>query len=308
MRNTRILTMILCFGLLVQVCPKNASGVPVRASVGIAPMGHFVEKVGGNQVEVDVLVRPGQSPATFEPTPKQMANLSQADVYFSLPFAFEQRLMGKLKDINPEIRLVDSCNGIELRTMTETHAHGEKDEQSDVVHHTAPDPHVWLNPKLVKVIASNVCEALAKLSPEHSANFRNNLRSFELELREVDQTIEKSFKPLKGKKMLVFHPAFGYFADAYGLEQVAIQESGKEPGPKRMADLIEHAEAEKLTAVFVQRQFSQKTAEKIGKEIGARVVTLDPLSKDYLNNLLDMANTIRKKLSEKRSPGAETDD
>lgn len=253
----------------------------IRVFVSILPQAYFVERVGGAYVDVEVLVGPGRSPATYEPTPKQIARLSRSRVYFRIGTPFEKGFMEKLARTHQDLNVIDIRNGVTLRYF-------KSEERRQVA-----DPHTWLDPKRVKIMASTVCEGLIRAAPEHRTAFEENLKAFQADLDRVDSKISKTLAPLTGGKFYVFHPAFGYFGDSYGLTQVAVEIEGKEPTPKQLADLIERAKADKVKVVFVQPQFAGRNARTIAEAIGGAVVPMDPLSRDYLNNLEKMAGALK---------------
>jgi zinc transport system substrate-binding protein len=271
----------------------------VAVFVSILPQVYFVERVGGNLVEVEALVLPGQSPATYEPTPKQMAALSEADVFFSIGVPYERRLLPRIAAALGELRVVDTREGITLRQM-EDHNHDGESEGHDQA--GAPDPHVWLDPRLVKIQAGTICRELCRLDPAHKADFERNLEAFSADLDAVHARITEVLAPLKGEEFFVFHPAYGYFADAYGLIQVAVEMGGKEPSQKQLVELIDKAREAGARLIFVQPQFSTRSAQAIAKAIDGAVVPLDPLAEDYLENLTDMASKIEESLSGPAAP------
>lgn len=295
------LTVLLLVGLAVfsigvPVGTGRVSAAPISVLVSVLPQKYFVERVGGEHVRVSVVVGPGQNPETYDPTPKQMRELSDADVYFRIGVPFEQLWMDKWASLNPDMTVVDTRKGVPLRDI-EAHVHegGGRtvhDHQSD-----EKDPHIWLDPGLVKIQAQTIYETLAQIDPEHRSDYAENLAGFLADLDEVDREIREKLSDLETRTMMVFHPAWGYFTDAYGLKQVPIELGGKEPSAKEMAQLLELAAEEKVKAIFVQSQFSTKAAAAIAKAVGADVVQLDPLSSDYLNNLRHIAGTVKVYLS-----------
>lgn len=260
--------------------PQPEAGQRLRVFVTIPPQAYFVERVGGDQVSVQVLVPPGQSPHTYEPTPAQMAALESADVYFRIGVPMEQALVPKLQHGSARVRVVDTRQGITLRRMEDQHA-GEGD-----------DPHIWLDPKLVRIQARTICDALVNLDPQHADQYRANSDAFVTDLDALDAKLAAALAPLRGRQILVFHPSFGYFADAYGLRQVAIEVQGKEPSPRQLQQIIARARRERVKVIFVQPEFSARSAQAIAAELGATLVTLDPLSRDYLHNLEGIAGQI----------------
>jgi len=297
----------------------DESAKRLRVFVSILPQAGFVEKVGGDRVEVHVLVGPGQSPATYAATHKQMARLAGADVYFRIGVPFEEPLLKKIAAVLPELRIVDTRKGIKLRVMEradsrdeehgdqerqgrDEHQHERRGDQADDKGDKRPhgekgtDPHIWLDPKLVKVQARTICQELIRIDPKHAEHYRKNRKSFEAELDKVDARIARALGPLKGREFFVFHPAYGYFGDAYGLKQVPVEIEGKSPSAKQLVSLIEKAKKANVKVIFVQPQFSTSNAEAVALMIGGAVVPMDPLARDYLANLAAMAGKLESAL------------
>ncbi|UCE24416.1 MAG: zinc ABC transporter substrate-binding protein [Candidatus Zixiibacteriota bacterium] len=289
----RIRQVAVLLGLLVLLLAPPA-GATIKAFVSIAPHSFFVQEIGGAMVEVEILVPPGQSPATFEPSPQQLARLAVADVLFTTGVAFEKRLIGKIAGGFDNLTIVPTHAGIELRPI-------ERHSDADHDHGGTEDPHVWLDPKLASRQAMAIADALKKLDPSSAEIFENNLDRVLKQIDSVDAIIEQMLAPVRGRTIYVFHPAYGYFADAYGLKQVAIETGGKQPSARQLAAITEQANADSVNVVFIQPQFSARQAEAIGQSIGARVVTLDPLSANYSNNLVDMASKIADALASSQS-------
>jgi zinc transport system substrate-binding protein len=262
------------------------------------PQAYFLGRIGGQHVQADVLVGPGQDPHIFEPTPQQMAGLSEAAVYFRIGMPFETRLLAKIASVNKDLKVVDTAEGIELMDMPEDEAgrHHEAEGAAEARARGDKDPHIWLDPKLVKIQAQTICRALVELDPANADTYRANLKAFQDELDRLDQRLAKVLAPLKGREFFVYHPAFGYFAAAYGLKQVAVETGGKEPGPRRVAELVEQARREGVNVIFVQPQFSDKTARAIARQIGGAVVPIDDLPRDYVAGMDKMSAAIEQAL------------
>jgi zinc transport system substrate-binding protein len=277
-----LFSIVVMFGVIPS---SMAFADQVRAFVSVAPQAYFVERVGGEFVAVEAFVAPGRSPATYEPTPKQIARLAQADIYFRIGVPFEHGFIDKLSGINPKLKLVDTRKNVALRFFNASSGR------------QAPDPHVWLDPKRVKIQAATICEALCGALGDHCDDFQRSLDSFQQDLDEMDREISEILMPLRGRSFYVFHPAFGYFGDSYGLNQIAVEVEGKEPAPRQLSKLIEKAKKDGVRTIFVQPQFARGQAEAFARSIGADVIPLDPLSRDYLGNLKAMAESLRKALS-----------
>jgi zinc transport system substrate-binding protein len=281
----RILHLGLWAPLLLALNAK--ADEPIRVFVSILPQAQLVEKIGGERVEVSVLVQPGQSPATFSPTPKQLAELSRAKLFVRVGVPFERGFLEKVRETYPQLRIVDQRENVEL-LGTGVHDHGEV------------DPHIWLDPKRLKVQAQTIAKALVSAEPDGLAEFNANLHRLLGELEALDRRIERVLAPFKGQILMVYHPAYGYFAESYGLRQVAVEAGGKEPGARRLAGIIDQARRIKARVIFVQPQFSKKSAALVAEAIGGTVVPMDPLARDVLSNLENMAKTVAESFEKER--------
>lgn len=284
------LTLVLAGLLLALGSPLSAeiSGPleqKMKVFVSILPQAYFAERVGGDRVDVSVMVGPGQSPHTYEPGPKQMYELSQARLYFRIGVDFEKVWMERISKINPNMKVVDTRRGIQLLPMKIHHDHGPYRPHGQGL----KDPHIWLSLRLVKIQAETIYEALATEDPAHRAYYLENLKALDGDLDKLDGEIVHSLKDGKTRKFMVFHPAWGYFARDYGLEQIPIEMEGKEPTAKDLIRIIEEAKEEGIGIIFVQKQFSKTSAETVARAIGGKVVHIDPLARDYLKNMKAIA-------------------
>jgi zinc transport system substrate-binding protein len=268
--------------LLLLVLPVSAQAAPpaapIEVFVSILPQKYFVERVGGRHVAVSVMVGPGRSPETYEPTPAQLSRLARARAYFRIGVDFEDVWMKRIAAINPDMRIIDTRRGIRLR---------EVDRPSGMLPGTGglADPHVWTSPPLVKIIARNIRDALTELDPAHRTEYEANYQTFAGDLDRLDHGIRSSLQGMRQRSFMVFHPAWGYFADTYGLKQIPIEIGGKEPNARTLARIIEIGRRERVKVIFVQTQFSRRAAETVARAMGARVVAVDPLAEDYLDNM-----------------------
>jgi len=281
---------------LFAACARTEDAAPdarLPVYVGVPPIADFVEQIGGEQVTVGVLVEAGQSPHFFEPTPRQMAALSKAKVYFSIDLPFERRIIEKMAPTYPELKFVDSSESVARRIMNE---HGEL-ERPEHEKDGAPvdgelDPHIWMSPLLAKEIAANICEGLIGVDPANADFYKKNLEVFQHELDELHERIARQLAALRGRTLMVFHPAFGYFAETYGMRQAAVETGGREPSARQLRDLIERARRENVRVIFVQPQFPAGAAEAVAREIDGVVVQIDPLARGYMQNLERIADKI----------------
>jgi zinc transport system substrate-binding protein len=276
---------LLRLGLAVVLgCVVSAAGAreqPVPVAASIVPVATFVERVGGERVDVTVMVGPEANPATYEPTPRQMAAIGRSRAFFRVGVPFEQAWMGRIEANNPGIEVVDLRERLTLRSMgSGDHAHGHADGDRG-----QPDPHVWTDPRNVIAMAAQIRERLTELDPDGEAAYRANFRDFRAELRSLHAELTALFEDVEQGRFLVYHPAWGYFADAYGLEQIAVEIEGKRPSARSLSRVIERAREARVNAVFVQDQFARRSAERVAQAIDARVTTMDPLAADYVANM-----------------------
>ncbi|MCB2193793.1 MAG: zinc ABC transporter substrate-binding protein, partial [Deltaproteobacteria bacterium] len=273
-----------------------AAAQPFTVGVSIPPQAWLLNQVGGEYVKPLVLLPPGASPATYEPGPRQLADLSGARLYLAVGVPFERVFLPRLRAKLPGLTIVPMQAGIKLRRLEASHHHGSGKQPLPGHEAGAPDPHVWLGPRQMQVMAVNTAQTLGKLDPSHAAVYQANLKKVRAELSELDAQLARTLAPLKGRTVLVYHPAYGYLLSAYGLKQEAVELEGKEPGPRRLAELIDEAKADHIKVIFVQPQFNPASAATVAGAIGGVVVSLDPLAYDYLSNMRAVAHKIAKGL------------
>ncbi|WP_435104429.1 metal ABC transporter solute-binding protein, Zn/Mn family [Arhodomonas sp. AD133] len=295
--------------VLAFVFPVAGYAEPLPVFVSVLPMKTFVEEIGGEHVTVRALVGAGYSPATYEPTPRQLEALSRARLYVRTGVAFEDAWMPRISGANPDMRVLDAREGIDLRGM-EAHTHGDHShgrhahershdhrdhgdhEGHDHATRLPGDPHVWTSPRLVKRMSRRIRDVLVELDPAHREAYHRRYDAYAAELEALDADIRQLLAGREGGRFMVYHPAWGYFADAYGLVQVPIEHEGKEPGPRALTALIDQAQRENVRVIFVQQQFSERSAERVAAAIDGRVVAIDPLAADYTANMRRVARLI----------------
>jgi zinc transport system substrate-binding protein len=280
---------------LICICSINlyadTSAVP-KVFVSIQPQKYFVDRLAEGIVQTEVLVKPGHSPASYAPSPRQMGRLSESLFLFSIGVPFEKVLLPKMSAVCPKVKIVDSTLSIKRRTMLVE----QKCEDGCNHSHGAPDPHVWLDPANAIIISTNIASTLKEKFPDFSEKIQSRLDKLIVELNDLDAELKVSLKGLSGKTLLVFHPAFGYFADRYGLVQKAIEVQGKDPSPRQMVQIIRQCKKEKVRVIFVQKEFSTKAAKTIADSINGRVQTTDHLMEDYFKCLRTMAEAFKEGL------------
>ena len=305
MRQTGVGLIILTATLTVLIGCKQESQpqTPGRltVAVSISPQAWLVGQIGGEHVEVITLVKPGDSPATYQPSDAQISRLMRASAYFRIGVPFENGRWFEAVRQAKGLEVIDTRKGIKLRMMRTRHehvhdAHDEHEhEHSPQEHerqHGGKDPHIWLSPRLLETQAETVADALCRLDPTRADEYKMNLALVTKTLRTVDNTISRKLAPIEGKAFLIFHPSWGYFADRYGLEQIAIEVEGKAPSDHDLTELQVEARRHGAKVVFVQPQISDKSAAAVAKAVGGRTEKLDPLAADVPGNLLKAADAL----------------
>lgn len=261
---------------------EAASGVTVRVATTVAPVAGFVEKVGGARVHVTLMVPPGANPHTYEPRPSQLKEVSRADLYVKVGSGvdFEVVWLGRLLAMNPGLPVVDASAGVRLIS----------DEGAGRGAHAGADPHIWLSPRNAAVMAENIFRGLAAADPGGREYFRANLERFRGELEALDRELRALLAGKEGRKVVVYHPAWTYFTEEYGLVQVPVERGGREPTPGSIAGLIKEARMEGVEVILASPEFSTRSAELIARETGARVVLVSPLDRDYFANMRGIAS------------------
>ena len=272
--NLRLVIILI----LLQI-PNTVQAGPTTVFVSIAPQKYFVERIGGDEVQVEVMVNPGESPATFNPNPKKMSQLANAKLYFSIGVPFEKVWISRIKNIQPKLKVVP----LNKKIYIEPSSHPQHDEG---------DPHIWLSPPLVKIMAAEIEASLSRQRPEKSDFFKINYQTLIKEIDKLDQEIQQVFAKGKNRTFMVFHPAWTHFAEAYGLEQISIENQGKEPGPRALQRIINKGKKLNIKVIFVQKQFGLSVAKKIAKMIGATVKEMDPLTENYMDSMRNTAKAI----------------
>ncbi len=260
---------------------KEENSKPVVA-VTIVPQKTFIKAVAGDLVEVTDMIPAGNSPANYAPSPKEMRGLSQASIYFSIGVPAEQaNILPKINDINKNIKVVDLADRVDQVYPDREFSPGER------------DPHIWLSPKRVKVMIDIIAQELSGIDPENSGIYEKNAERYKKQLDKMDDYIEETLSSLKHRAFIVYHPAFGYFADDYNMEMIAVEEDGKEATARRLQQIIDVAKEKQIKVIFYQAEIDSQQSETLAQEIGGRTQKIEPLAEDYLENLASMADTFK---------------
>jgi zinc transport system substrate-binding protein len=282
MMKQGVLVLLALLSLICSCVSQNdgSSSEQIKVVTTVAPLEEFIKSVGGDRVEVSVMVPPGAEPHTFEPTPSQMRQVAEADLYVQNGAGLEF-WMDRILQVNEEMTIIDSSKGIDFIR--------ESPEEID--------PHIWISLRNAAVQVKNICDGLIEVDPANKEYYLQNKDSYLQNLRTIDAEFNNTFGSKEKRIFIVHHPAWTYFARDYELEQVPLMENEKEPGPKYLGEVIELARKNNITTIFVEPQFNPKSAEVIAREMNASIVTIDPLSGNYLDNMRNAGREIAQSLT-----------
>jgi len=302
-----------------------ATGEPIIVAVSLLPQSEFVEKVGGDKVKTVVVIPPGADPHTYESSPREIEEISKASMFVTvgIDMPFEEIWIDRFQTINSETLVVNSSDGIGLKELAGHHHHeGEEEEhtgeleadhenesvedhenESVVDHedesaedHEELDPHIWTSPANAKIMVENIYKGLAEIDPGNETYYAQNRDAYLKELNALDTRIKEKLEGKKERNFMVYHPSWGYFAADYNLTMIPVEIEGKEPSAQDLAELIDLAKEKQVKVIFVQAQFNTRSAQAVAEEIGGEVIAVDPLAKNYVENMDEVSYIFAKNL------------
>ena len=255
-------------------------------TVTIEPLRYFTEAIAGEHFKVVSMVPKGSSPESYDPTPQQLVALGNSQAYLRIGYiGFEQAWMNKLEANHPDMKVYDTSQGIDL-IRSKGHWHG------DHFHEGGVEPHIWNSTRNASMMADNIYKALCELDSTHQEEYKHRLDSLKKTIARTDENVKAILKNAS-TSFLIYHPALSYFARDYGLKQISIEEGGKEPSPAHLKELIELCKKEKIRVIFVQQEFDQRNAQLIADELGIKVVSINPLSYDWTEEMIRVAKSLK---------------
>jgi len=272
-----VLSTMSLFGCSSNNIQKDTTKEKPIIAVSIVPEETFVKAVCGDLADVVTLIPPGSSPENYEPTAEQMEKFSDASLYFSIGVPTE------------EANILPKAEDVKVISLADEVAKVYEDRKFDSGER---DPHIWLSPKRVKVMIETIASEMSKLDPENEKTYEQNAANYIAQLDEVDQEIKDALVGVQNKAFIVYHPAFGYIADDYGLKMYALEEEGKEATAQHLQDMIDLAKKENIKVIFYQEEIDSSQSEAFAEEIGGKTIQLAPLAADYIDNMKNMANTM----------------
>jgi len=282
----KILIPFLAVTILLSGCSSGKQKSKEKILfVSILPLKYFTDKIVGDAYKVEVTVPPGVGPETYSPTPKQMILLGKAEAYFSIGYlGFEQAWLENFQSTNPELQVFVTSKRIDLikdEQQHENHAHVQ-----------GVDPHIWSSPKSARLIAQNIFDGMVQIDPANGDTYLKNLNVLLTEIEKVDSTVTNLLSKAASKKFIIFHPALGYFARDYGLQQLSIEFEGKVPSPKHLQTVIETAKSENIRFVLIQKEFDKENADIIAKETNSKIIVIDPLDYNWPEQMIGIAGKL----------------
>jgi zinc transport system substrate-binding protein len=321
MRRLGLLSMILL--LIISAACGNKSADKKDGTLNIYttmyPLEYFTERIGGKHVEVSSIIPPGADAHTYEPSTKKMVEITEGDafVYNKLESdEFSSSVADTLKE--EDVPIVDAAKGVELAHMEEhedegTHEEhegeeshedheGEESHENEEHHeHGSLDPHIWLDPVLAQQMADNIYNGLVKIKPDAKDDFKKNYEALIKDLKELDSAFKNSVENAPKDAFIVSHAAYGYWAERYGLEQIAISglSPSHEPSQHQIENIIKNAKKEKISYILFEENVNNKVAAMINKEVGAKTMTLhnlETLTKEDINNNRDYLSIMKENI------------
>ena len=257
-------------------------------TVTIQPQKYFAEKIAGDRFNINCIVPPGSNPEAYDPSPSHLVHLGKSIAYFKIGhIGFELAWMDKLEQNNPNMKIFDTSEGIDI--LSGTHEHNDADVHH---HHFDADPHTWSSPKNVRIIAQNMYEAFVSIDPDGEKVFRKNYEELLDEINQVDSIMTERLSPVSGTMFAIYHPSLSYLAKDYNLHQLSLEYNGKEPSAFYLKKAIDIARENNVKVIFIQQEFDAKQAESFASEINAKVVPINPLSYIWSEELLHITDAI----------------
>jgi len=305
--NNYLIIRLSLFLLLIGVILLNGcitstdiDNEKVSVVATIIPQQEMIQAIGGDYVDVTIMVPAGESPHSYEPIPRKMFGIAEASAYFKVGSGveFEVTYLETIKEQNSDLKLFDCSQNISVLSFDEHYGKKEyKDSHYESHSHNVDsspgtDPHIWTSPLNYKIMAENVYNGLVEIDPNHQQIYSENYENYSKELDELHESISTMLKPYEGKSFMVYHPSWGYFSDTYKLKQIAIEEEGKQPGIQGVEAIITQARNENISVIIVSPQFDRSNAETIAVEINGEVISVNPLMTNYIETLQLLAETI----------------
>lgn len=292
MRKILLFSLILMLALTACATPA-AKDEPEKLtiSVSILPQQWFVDQIGGDRVRTQAMVGSGDDPHTYEPSPQQMTNLADSDLYFTIGVEFESVWLPRFESANPDMKVMDAATGIKRIPAIDEH------EPADGVG-SEFDPHIWFSPLRMKQMAQTMAEAMQAADPQNADHYQSNLEVLLKKIDAVDAQVKQQIEGSKRDHFMVVHPAWGYVAEDYGLTMLAVEIGGNEPAPETLSQIIELAKQYGINTLVIEKGSNARLATSITEQAGIQyVVEWDPMAYDWPASMEMIAETLHRALN-----------
>jgi zinc transport system substrate-binding protein len=280
----RKLILLLTITMILASCQTTKKSEAKIVFASILPIQYFADQITGDLYASEVMVPPGVGPETYNPTPRQMSEMARSSAFFANGYlGFEEAYVEKFRSNNPNMLFVNTSNGVEL-------IHAEGHDHGDHAHEKGVDPHTWSTPAGARIIAKNIYEGMVKIDPANQAIFKVNLDRLLAKIDSIDSAVKVILANIPSRKFMVFHPALGYFAQEYNLEQLSIEFEGKVPTPRHIQNIVLEAKTYNITNILIQKEFDVENADIIANETGSKVIQIDPLAYDWPEEIISLAH------------------
>ena len=277
------LILVLFAVLLLTACgtktSKDQNEEAQVITISILPQRTFVQKIIGDDFEVNLLIPPGSSPAAYTLRPSQLKDIAKSSIWFRIGYiGFEHSWKDKVAEANTDMKVVDLAKGLDLIA-------DQLEQHGDHVHMDGIDPHTWLSPVLVKQMAKTILDEVVQLKPERAETYKANYEQFAATCDSLDQALTTKLDPYKNRKFIVFHPSLSYYAREYHLDQYSLESGGKEPTPSHLKSVVDMANQEDIRVIYIQSEFDREHARVFADEIKGKIIQIWPLDPDWEANL-----------------------
>lgn len=272
--------------VLLYSCRMSEKPKPI-ISVTIQPQKYFAEKLVGDRFIINCVVPQGGNPEAYDPTPSHLVQVGKSVAYWRIgSLGFELAWLDKLAQNNPDMRIFDLSKGVE--PLPDTHHHS-----SELGRHLhASDPHYWSSPKKVLIMVRNMYDAVLELDPKGEKYYTKNYEELVAEISRVDSVLEERLEPVHGQMFAIYHPSLSYLASDYHLRQLSVEHNGKEASAFSLKKTVDVAKENGVRVIFIQREFDAKLAEVFAKEIGAKIVPINPLNYNWSEEIIAIADAL----------------
>lgn len=271
----RRLVLLALAGSMLSCSDSQERTEKISVAVTIPPYEYLVSKIGGKNIKVLTSIPVGVTPHHFEPTPKMIQSISNADYYLTVGgnMEFEQVWLDKLTGVNNKLKV---------------------HELSENIDYIQNDPHIWLSPEKLIIISKNIFDFMLEILPGNRESITENYNSLVDSIKMVQNELIHSFKKVESKKLLVYHGSWTYFGNEFGFEQISIEAGSKTASAKEFAEILTKVKSANIPVIFIDPQHSKSLAEVIAKDLGIELESIDPIPSELLSNFIDVKNKIMK--------------